>query len=74
MPLKDAEDFNQTLKNNRYVLSRLQQILKEELEIVEKEDASVAEFDNPNWVYRQAARVGEKHRLRKTLDLLEFLD
>lgn len=70
----EAEDFKTVLHNSTYILRRLKDILKEDLDILEKADTNTSDFDNPNWTYRQAARIGEKASLRKTLELLEFLD
>lgn len=70
----EQADFEATLNNSHFVLRRLQDILKEDLATVEREDATLTSFDDPNWVYRQAARVGDKARIRKVLQLLEFLD
>jgi hypothetical protein len=74
--LQPAEQasFEETLKNSHYILRRLKAILEEELKAVETEDAQLESLDNPNWTFKQAANLGQKARLRKTLTLLEFLD
>lgn len=70
----EQASFEETLQNSGFVLRRLRDILKEDLATVEREDATLESFDDPNWIHRQAARIGEKSRIRKTLQLLEFLD
>ena len=71
---KEQESFEETLYNSRFILSRLRDILKEDMQVLNRAEITTTDFDNPNWTYRQAARLGEKARLSKVLQLLEFLD
>lgn len=67
-------DFEDTLQRSTTALRRLKELLEEELKEVLDADCTTKDFDNPNWTYLQAARVGEKTRLKKTLQLLEFFN
>lgn len=71
---KQQEDFEDTLRRSSVALRRLKQILEQELEAVQDADCTIKDFDNPNWTYLQAARIGEKTRLKKILLLLDFLN
>lgn len=71
---KEQASFEETLYNSRFILSRLKTILKEDMEALNRAEVSTTDFDNPNWTYKQASRLGEKARLSKVLHLLEFLD
>jgi hypothetical protein len=71
---QDVSDFEDTLRRSQTALRRLKELLEQELAEVNAADCTLKDFDNPNWTYLQAARIGEKTRLAKTLQLLEFLN
>lgn len=71
---KDIEDFEDTLLRSQTALRRLKDILFQDMAELIAADYTTKDFDNPNWTYLQAARIGEKTRLAKTLQLLEFLN
>lgn len=68
------QDFEDTLRRSSVALRRLKEILEQDLQALHDADYSVKDFDTPNWTWKQAARIGEKTRLKKTLLLLDFLN
>jgi len=68
---EDRNSFFDTLKNNRFVLKRLKEILEEEMEKLGS--FSNADYDSPSWAYKQADLIGQKRQLQKVLDLLSFI-
>lgn len=67
-------DFEDTLRRSSVALRRLKEILEQDLQALSDADCTTKDFDNPVWAYQQAARIGEKTRLKKTLLLLDFLN
>ena len=67
---KERENFLQILMNSTTVLSRLQALLKEELDSLDNQECTVKDFEDPSWSHKQAFRNGERARIRKTLDLI----
>lgn len=68
---KERTEFFDVLKNNRYVLKRLKEILSEDLS--KMDTPSATDYDSPSWAYKQADLIGQKRQLQKVLDLLSFL-
>jgi len=68
---KERQSFFDTLKNNRFVLKRLKEILEEELGKLNK--LSESSYDSPSWAYLQADINGQKRQITRVLDLLSFL-
>jgi len=67
------EQFELVLRNSTHVLGRLKAILKEELIALEGKETSIADFDSPSWAFKQAYLNGDRARLKKVLNLLEFI-
>lgn len=75
--LKDPQkkrDFEQAVRHSTLALGRFKQILQDELDSLENVSTSLDEFDSPSWAFKQAYRNGEKARIKKTLELLSFLE
>lgn len=68
---KDLESF---YKESKVIRGRLTQMLRDIIE--EKRAASVAAvtYDNPNWAYLQADRVGYERALRDVMELINDKD
>jgi hypothetical protein len=66
--------FEEGIRNSSFALGRLQDILKEELEQIDRSESTDSQFDTPNWDYLQAYRNGDRSRIRKLLYLLSFMD
>ena len=69
---EEKEQFEKDLRANRWLIDRLQQILKEDLQGVEDTEASTKVYDLPNWEYRQADGHGTKRTLRRYIKLLNL--
>jgi hypothetical protein len=67
------ENFERQIINSIPVLERIQDILKEDLDTLDKVEFSTKAYDNPNWAYRQAHVNGYKTAY-KNLDKLLNLD
>lgn len=66
---KEMDDFEEVLRNSTMVCDRLLAILDEwEAEL----DSKDVDFATPNWEYQQAARIGDRRRIRKLRDLFSF--
>ncbi len=72
---KEQENFEDILYRSATALRRLKEILEKELQAVIDADCTMKDIEeSANWTLLQAARVGEKTRLKKTLQLLDFLN
>jgi hypothetical protein len=72
LPEDKAKDFEIVLRNSTMILGRLKAILQEELQNTYN-DETMKDFEDPNWSHKQAFRNGDRSRIRKTLNLLEFI-
>lgn len=75
--LKDPDSkqkFEQSLRASTTMAYRLLEILDEEERAIESQSCSVKDFDNPAWAFKQAFHQGEKARIRKLKELLEFIN
>lgn len=66
-------EFEKQVEADVHVLRRLSAILNEMETEIDKEEASIAQFDNPNWQFKQAFRNGDRHRLAKLRELISHL-
>jgi hypothetical protein len=74
--LKTPEErtkFEEAVRADVYVLSRLDAILDEMASEIEREELSVTQFERPNWEYQTAYRFGDKARLAKLKALTAHL-
>ena len=73
--LKDPEErlrFEQGIRSSSTILARLQTLLKEEEEALDRSEADIRAFDLPNWAERQAFKNGYRSCLgvlNKLIDL-----
>lgn len=72
LPDDKKADFELVLRNSTLVLGRLKAILQDELRSTYDAE-TMKDFEDPNWSHKQAFRNGDRARLRKVLNLLEFL-
>lgn len=68
------DDFEVVLRNSTQVLSRLYELLDEDLESLETQELSPKSFEEPNWAEKQAYINGRKYQLKQTKALLEFIN
>ena len=73
--LKDPEErlrFESTVRSSSLVLERLQALLKEEEQSLDRSETDIRVFDQPNWAERQAFKNGYRSCLgvlNKLIDL-----
>lgn len=70
LPKEEQEDFKKLVLNSRLVLTRLHDILTEELRILESEETDLKNYELPGWDYKQAHLNGKKAALKKIDQLL----
>jgi hypothetical protein len=73
LPPERQEDFKKLVLNSQVVLGKLSQILDDEERNLDRQEASVEDFNSSAWPYKQAFRNGERSRIRKMRDLLSFV-
>lgn len=74
--LKDEtqkQNFEDLVRNSTIVLGRLREVLLEQRDELSRKELTEKDFDVPNWSERQAFRNGDRARLEKVLNLLEFI-
>jgi hypothetical protein len=54
------------MSDDNFILDRLRELC---YNMINELEAQAANFDNPNWAYRQAGIIGEKKALRKIITL-----
>lgn len=60
------------IRNSHIVLSRLRDIIEEDLRDLNK--AREADYENPSWAFLQAHQNGKQEYARQLLSLLSFLE
>lgn len=73
LPSEKQEEFKKLLTNSQTVFTRLLEILEDEERSMLREETTLKDFDNPNWALKQAFRNGDRSRLRRLKDLLNFV-
>jgi hypothetical protein len=66
-PAKKAE-FESTIRSSRTALDRLTEIIDH---LTEELSAKEANFDDPNWPYRQANLIGQRQAYKTIRKLIE---
>lgn len=74
LPKDEQESFSQIVKNSTTVLSRLKDILDEQLRDLASKETKISEYDSPAWSSKQAHRNGQFAAIKQLRDLLSFLD
>lgn len=64
-------EFEKTLRNSTFLLSRIDTILEHWEKELASEELSNKNF-NGDWALKQAAIVGDKRRLKRMKDLIQF--
>lgn len=67
------DNLEALVRNSTIVLSRLYEILEEELAQIEAKEYSITDFEDPSWSQKQAFRNGSKAQINKLKNLLSFL-
>lgn len=71
--VEDKDEFYSVLKNSSYVLTRVRDLLNEELESLDRSEESEKDFETPAWAEKQAFRNGQRAALKRFKMLFEFL-
>lgn len=71
---QERNDFEQSVLADHFVLSRLKAIIEEMDTEVQNDEASVNQFEDPNWAYKQAFRNGDKYRLKELKELVKHIN
>ena len=66
---EESEKFKKVVYGSKTALDRLSDIIDEYIKDL---DIHQANFDNPNWVYRQASLIGERKALEKIKRLINI--
>ena len=67
------ENLTKLLLNSQIVFRRFLDVLKEEENVIEKQERSISDFKDHNWSHKQAFRNGELTAYRKIRELLNFV-
>lgn len=66
------ENFEKTLRNSTLVLARLRDIVDEWETTILREETKPDQYAVANWQLLQAHRNGDRERIKKLRDLLDF--
>lgn len=69
---KEREQLEATIRASRTALDRLKQIIEEEVELLNNQEASPNDFTDAAWAFKQAHRNGQRAFAKSVLDLLSF--
>lgn len=69
---QEKELFKNQVLGSKLVLRRLQELLKEIEDDLDKTELNTKIYDIPNWDYRQADTNGSRRTLRTIRKLLDF--
>jgi hypothetical protein len=67
------KNFEQSVRASTTALGRLLEIIEDEERVLESSSFSLKDFDTPSWAYKQAYINGEKSRLKKLKELIDFI-
>lgn len=70
---KAKENLELSIRNSTSALGRLYQILEDEERALENSSLTIKDFDDPSWAFKQAYKNGEKARLKKLKELIDFI-
>jgi hypothetical protein len=70
----ERAEFEKTLRHSRSVFTRLQDILVERMESIDRVEASPESYKEAGWAYQQAHLNGKRSELQALLNLIEFID
>ena len=72
VPKDRVENLEKLVRNSHIVLSRLKEIVEEDLKDLNKHPE--ADYSNPAWAFKQAHENGKQEYARQMLSLLNFLE
>lgn len=69
---ESRNNFEAAIRNSTVALGRLREIIKEELESLDRAEFSDKQFEDPNWSHKLAYLNGQRSKLKSFLNLLTF--
>lgn len=72
MTPEQKENFERVLLNNSLLTDRINLILDQWENEIDRSELTIKDFDTPNWKYKQVFRNGDRSRIRKLKDLFSF--
>lgn len=69
---EEKDRFESSLRNSRFVLERLEDIMREDLSQMDSLATNMQDYQSPSWAYIQADRNGAKRHLLRYLKLLNL--
>lgn len=70
LDVDEVSDIESNFKASAVIRRRLTDILKDKIEVSNKNARNKTSYDNPNWAYLQADNVGYERALYEIIDLL----
>lgn len=70
---KERDTVYKAVLGSKWLLSILQNIVKEEKQALYRAEESIEDFKDPDWALKQAFRNGERKGLRVVEDLLSYI-
>ena len=65
-------NYESAIRNSTTLREALLRMLGEELTRLDNSEMSDAQFEQPNWEYKQAFKNGQRSKIKYLMDLLEF--
>jgi hypothetical protein len=69
----ERDNFEKTIRSSAVALSRLIDLLEEKEAEINRQEATVEDFVNTDWAFKQAYRNGQKATYREVRQLLTFV-
>lgn len=70
---EEKDKFEATLRASVTALSRLYDLLEEQERDIINQEATLDDFTNTDWAYKQAFRNGQKAHIKDQKSLLQFI-
>lgn len=67
------QNFESAIRASTTALGRLIEIIEDEERALESSSLTIKDFDDPSWAYKQAYKNGEKARLKRIKELIDFI-
>lgn len=68
----EKEQLEKTIRASRTALDRIKQIIEEEVESLNNQEASLTDYTDASWSHKQAHRNGQRAMAKSMIDLLSF--
>lgn len=68
----EKDNFEKSLRSSNVALSRLIDLLEEREAEINRQDATIDDFVNVDWAFKQAFRNGQKAMVREIKQLMAF--